>query len=195
MGNNWSGWGRAHYRDELGLMLEQLHNHPSVITWVLFNERWGEFDVANIAAAVKSLDPTRLVIGATGYADQGVGDAISFHTYNRVEFPAVGNGGARVLAEWGGLGWPLSAHLWAADDLRWAEPAYVESAPSTDALLARYNHYAYQIRALRDNIGLSAAVYSQLTDVEREATGWLTYDRAVMKVLPEQVRAIHSLLH
>jgi hypothetical protein len=62
-------------------------------------------------------------------------------------------------------------------------------------MLARYNHYAYQIRALRDNIGLSAAVYSQLTDVEREATGWLTYDRAMTKAAPEQVRAIHRLLH
>ena len=123
-------------------MLSQLHNHPSVISWVIFNERWGEFDVPNIAAMVKSLDPTRMVIGATGYADQGVGDAISFHSYNRVEFPVVGpSAAARVLAEWGGLGWPLSGHLWAADDLRWAEPAYVESTSSADALLARYRHY------------------------------------------------------
>jgi hypothetical protein len=195
MGNNWSEWGRAHYRDELGRMLAQLHNHPSVITWVLFNERWGEFDVANMAATVKSLDPTRLVIGASGYADQGVGDAISFHSYERVEFPAVGNGGARVLAEWGGLGWPLSAHLWATDNLRWSEPTYLESESSAAALLARYTEYAYQIRALRDNVGLSAAVYSQLTDVERETTGWITYDRAVTKAAPEQVRAIHNLLH
>ena len=195
MGNNWSAWGRAHYRDELGRMLAQLHNHPSVITWVLFNERWGEFDVASIAAAVKLLDPTRMVIGASGYADQGVGDAISFHSYGRVEFPAVGNGAARVLAEWGGLGWPVNAHLWTAADLRWSEPIYVESAPSAGALLARYNHYTYQIRTLRDNAGLSAAVYSQLADVEREATGWLTYDRAVIKADPEQVRAIHNLLH
>ncbi len=194
MGNNWSEWGREHYRDELGRMLAQLHNHPSVITWVLFNERWGEFDVANMAATVKSLDPTRLVIGATGYADQGVGDAISFHSYNRVEFPAVGTGAARVLAEWGGLGWPLSGHLWAADDLRWAEPTYVESAPSAVGLLARYSHYTYQISALRDNIGLSAAVYSQLTDVERETTGWLTYDREVTKADAGHVRAINSLL-
>ncbi len=195
MGNNWSAWGRAHYRDELGRMLAQLHNHPSVITWVLFNERWGEFDVASIAAAVELLDPTRMVIGASGYADQGVGDAISFHSYGRVEFPAVGNGAARVLAEWGGLGWPVNAHLWTAADLRWSEPIYVESAPSAGALLARYNHYTYQIRTLRDNAGLSAAVYSQLADVEREATGWLTYDRAVIKADPEQVRAIHNLLH
>ncbi len=195
MGNNWSDWGRAHYRDELGRMLEQLHNHPSVITWVLFNERWGEFDVANIAAAVKSLDPSRLVIGASGYADEGVGDAISFHSYNQVEFPVVGNSAARVLAEWGGLCWAAQGHLWASDSLRCAEPVHVESAPNTGAMLARYNHYVYQIRALRDNIGLSAAVYSQLTDVEREATGWLTYDRAMTKAAPEQVRAIHSLLH
>ncbi len=195
MGNNWSEWGRAHYRDELGRMLAQLHNHPSVITWVLFNERWGEFDVVNMAATVKLLDPTRLVIGASGYADQGVGDAISFHSYERVEFPAVGNGAARVLAEWGGLGWPLSAHLWAADNLRWSEPTYLESESSAAALLARYTDYAYQIRALRDTVGLSAAVYSQLTDVERETTGWITYDRAVTKAAPEQVRAIHNLLH
>ena len=163
--------------------------------WVLFNERWGEFDVASVTAGVKSLDPTRLVIGATGYADEGVGDAISFHSYNRVEFPEVGTGGARVLAEWGGLGLPVSAHLWEADDLRWAEPSYVESAPSSVALLQRYEHYVNQIRALRHNVGLSAAVYSQLTDVEREATGWITYDRQVTKAAPERVHDIHKLLH
>ena len=195
MGNNWSDWGQEHYRDELGRMVRQLHNHPSVIMWVLFNERWGEFDVASVTAGVKSLDPSRLVIGATGYADEGVGDAISFHSYNRVEFPEVGTGGARVLAEWAGLGLPVSAHLWEADDLRWAEPSYVESAPSSVALLQRYEHYVNQIGALRHNVGLSAAVYSQLTDVEREATGWITYDRQVTKAAPERVHDIHKLLH
>ena len=109
MGNNWSEWGQEHYRDELGRKVRQLHYHPSVIMWVLFNERWGEFDVASVTAGVKSLDPTRLVIGATGYADEGVGDAISFHSYNRVEVPEVGTGGARVDGQFATLAllWPL----------------------------------------------------------------------------------------
>lgn len=195
MGNNWSVWGQNTYQDELRRMMSNLHNHPSVITWVIFNEYWGQFSVGDVAGMVRQLDPSRLVIGATGYADQGVGDLVSFHSYRKVEFPQVGSDQAKALAEWGGLGLPIAGHTWPSGELRWAEPAHIESTSDASHLIHLYHEYTNQIRSLRDNVGLSAAIYSQLTDVERETTGLLTYDRATLKVNAAQLRAINQSLY
>ena len=194
MGNNWTDWGKHRYKAELHQMISQLYNHPSVVTWVLFNERWGEFDVSAVTSDVKRLDPSRLVIGATGYADEGAGDIVSFHSYNQVYFPEVSNGEARVLAEWGGLGLPVPGHLWTEDGWRSGEPSYVEPVTDTSIFVERYRDYVNQIGTLRDSIGLSGAIYSQLVDVEREITGMLTYDRTIAKVDPSVIRSIHSVL-
>lgn len=194
MGNNWSDWGKHRYKAELHQMIAQLYNHPSVVTWVLFNERWGEFDVSGVASYAKTLDPTRLVVGATGYADENVGDIVSFHSYNQIHFPQVSSSEALILAEWGGLGLPVSGHMWTEDSWRLGEPSYVEPVTDTSVLEARYRDYVNQIGFLRDSIGLSGAIYSQITDVERESTGLLTYDRAVAKVNPSVIRSIHSVL-
>ena len=69
MGNNRSDWGKHLYKAELQQMVQNLYNHPSVVTWVLFNERWGEFEAGAVTSYTKNLDPSRLVVGATGYAD------------------------------------------------------------------------------------------------------------------------------
>ncbi|MBS61197.1 MAG: glycoside hydrolase family 2 [Anaerolineaceae bacterium] len=194
MGNNWSDWGKQRYKAELQQMISNLYNHPSVVTWVLFNERWGEFDVSEITEYTKSLDPFRLVVGATGYADKGVGDIVSYHSYNQIYFPEVSNGEARILAEWGGLGLPVDGHLWTEDDLRWGEPSYVQPVTDTNDFVEWYRKYVDQIGLLKQHIGLSGAIYSQITDVERESTGLITYDREIVKVDPRLMRSIHSFL-
>ena len=194
MGNNWSDWGKHRYKVELHQMISQLYNHPSVVTWVLFNERWGEFDVSGVASDVKRLDPSRLVVGATGYADEGAGDIVSFHSYNQIYFPEVSSAEVRVLAEWGGLGLPVLGHLWTEDSRRLGEPGYVELVTDASSLVERYRDYVNQIGFLRNSIGLSGAIYSQIADVERESTGLLTYDRAIVKVDPSVIHLIHSVL-
>ena len=194
MGNNWSDWGKHIYNKELKQMILNLYNHPSVVTWVLFNERWGEFDVSGVTEYAKTLDPSRLVVGATGYADEGVGDIVSYHSYNQIYFPEVSNGEARILAEWGGLGLPVSGHLWTEASWRWGEPSYVQPVTDTNNFIEWYRKYVDQIGVLRQNIGLSGAIYSQITDVERESTGLITYDRATVKVDPGLMRSIHSVL-
>ena len=194
MGNNWSDWGKHTYNKELKQMIFNLYNHPSVVTWVLFNERWGEFDVSGVTEHAKTLDSSRLVVGATGYADEGAGDIVSYHSYNQIYFPEVSNVDARVLAEWGGLGLPVRGHLWTEAGWRWGEPSYVQPVTDTNNFIEWYRKYVDQIGALRQNIGLSGAIYSQIADVERESTGLITYDRATVKVDPILMRSIHSTL-
>ena len=194
MGNNWSDWGKHIYNKELKQMILNLYNHPSVVAWVLFNERWGEFDVSGVTEHAKTLDPSRLVVGATGYADEGAGDIVSYHSYNQIYFPEVSNGEARILAEWGGLGLPVSGHLWTEDSWRWGEPSYVQPVTDTNNFIEWYRKYVDQIGVLRQNLGLSGAIYSQIADVERESTGLITYDRATVKVDPILMRSIHSTL-
>ena len=194
MGNNRSDWGKHLYKAELQQMVQNLYNHPSVVTWVLFNERWGEFEAGAVTSYTKNLDPSRLVVGATGYADEGVGDIVSYHSYNQIYFPEVSNGEARVLAEWGGLGLPVNGHLWTEGGWRWGEPSYVQPVTDTNSFIEWYRKYVDQIGVLKQNAGLSGAIYSQIADVERESTGLVTYDRAIVKVDPILMRSIHEFL-
>lgn len=195
MGNNWGQWGQNVYQDELQRMIKSLYNHPSIIVWVLFNEHWGQFNTHNITDLAKKMDPSRLVIGSTGYAEPYVGDLVSFHSYGKVDFPPILTDQAKVLAEWGGLGLPISGHTWSSGEFRWAQPAHIEYTTDQSQFLYLYQDYVNQIRVMRDTIGLSAAIYSQLTDVERETTGLLTYDRAALKVDVNQLSTINSSLY
>ena len=90
---------------------------------------------------------------------------------------------------------PISGHTWSSGDFRWAQPAHIEYTTDQSQFLYLYQDYVNQIRVMRDTIGLSAAIYSQLTDVERETTGLLTYDRAALKVDVNQLSTINSSLY
>ncbi|GAA2423157.1 glycoside hydrolase family 2 [Actinomadura vinacea] len=172
---------RAQYETELRTMLDQHHNNPSIVMWVPFNEGWGQYDQARIADLVKGWDPSRLVnnmsgINCCGAVDGGNGDIMDYHIY-----PGPGSPGAptaaraSVLGEYGGLGLPVIGHTWSGGGWGYA----VE--PDPKALTDRYVAMSEQLRRLRTCNGLSAAIYTQTTDVETELNGLLTYDRAVVK--------------
>src|SRR5262249_24514691 len=103
------------YERELRRMIDGLHNHPSIIMWVIFNEGWGQFDTKKLTAWTKSHDPSRLVNCASGWNDMGVGDVHDFHVY-----PGPGTAKqfqpeakrAVVLGEFGGLGLAVKDHTW-----------------------------------------------------------------------------------
>ena len=88
----------------------------------------------------------------------------------------------------------MRGHLWTEAGWRWGEPSYVQPVTDTNNFIEWYRKYVDQIGALRQNIGLSGAIYSQIADVERESTGLITYDRATVKVDPILMRSIHSTL-
>tara|TARA_B100000945_G_scaffold321369_1_gene335514 strand:+ start:10351 stop:12537 length:2187 start_codon:yes stop_codon:yes gene_type:complete len=195
MANNWTDWGKQLYRIELDRMITQLYNHPSIVTWVLFNERWGEFDVQEAVLQIKQTDSSRLVVGATGYADEDKGDIISYHSYKQINFPVVKNTlQARVLGEWGGLGLSSVGHLWSGSGSNSQTPDYVELVNDSGDFVNLYQGHINEIKNMVNVLGLSGAIYSQITDVERESTGLITYDRKKIKIDPALISAIHSVL-
>jgi beta-galactosidase/beta-glucuronidase len=180
---------RAQFRTELGRMVDRLRFFPSIVVWVPFNEGWGQHDTNDILRWVKDRDPTRLVDGPSGWQDRGYGDMRDMHDYPGPAMYPVMPDRASVLGEFGGLALPVKGHLW-ADKKNWG---YRETE-STDEFRTSYRELIRRLRGLIDE-GLAAAVYTQTTDVEVEINGLLTYDRAVLKVDPEETAAWHRELY
>jgi hypothetical protein len=174
------------YELELKNMIAGLRNHPSIVMWVVFNEGWGQFDTPRIVKMTRTLDPTRLVNSASGWTDRGVGDVHDLHAYPGPASPKPETNRAAVLGEYGGLGLGVDGHSWTGKI--WGYQGTKNSADLT----RRYERLAARVWTLKDDPGLSAAVYTQITDVETEGNGLLTYDRAVIKVDLERVKAVNS---
>jgi hypothetical protein len=164
------------YDRELKAMIDGLHDHPSIILWVVFNEGWGQFDTARVTKWTKEYDPTRLVDCASGWNDRGVGDVHDIHVYPGPGAPLPPKDRAGVLGEFGGLGLGVDGHTWASKN--WS----YQGTTSRSELTRRYEKLWQRAYGLKEERGLAAAVYTQLTDVETEINGLLTYDREVVKV-------------
>ena len=179
--------GREEYARELEATVKTLQCHPCVGCWVPFNEGWGQFDAAGAVEAVRRLDDTRLVDEASGWYDQGGGDVDSLHNYF---YPLRVRPRSRVVAlsEYGGIAWPMPGH----------EPprrAYgYGTAKSRAELTARWKKLQLETVLPQLKKGLSALVYTQVSDVEDEVNGLFTYDRAAIKPDPAAVRAVNQAL-
>lgn len=174
--------GSAAFRDEwtdgCAGTVGYLRNHPSIIAWVLFNEGWGQFEARTAAELVRGLDPTRAIDAVSGWYDQRCGDFLSVHNYFRpleVYDDAARPPRAFVISEFGGLSYYLPAHSSLAtsygygsfSDLAAFREAVGETLARVDAL---------------EREGLAGFVYTQLSDVEEETNGLVTYDRRVSKL-------------
>ena len=177
-GNNSTPEGKRGFETELRRMVEQLHNHPSIVCWVLFNEGWGQYDTARLVSWLKSLDGSRLVNNASGWTDQKTGDLIDAHSYPGPDAPPPETKRAAVLGEFGGIGLEAIGHSWSST--WWG----YQKATNTAQFAALYRLLLSQVWTLHDELGLSAAIYTQTTDVETECNGLLTYDRAIPKLDP-----------
>ncbi len=177
------------FETELKEVIDTLHNHPSIVMWVPFNEGWGQYDTPRITQWVKEYDPTRLVNNTSGWADRAVGDVHDVHVYPGPGMPPVEPTRAAVLGEFGGLGLPLEGHTW-QDKENWG----YQNFPDPKALTDAYVKLLFRMRPLIGQ-GLSAAVYTQTTDVEIEVNGLMTYDRAVLKIDPDRALEAARKLH
>ena len=174
------------FKRELKAMVNAFQNHPSIIVWVPFNEGWGQFDTAGITEYVKSLDPTRLVNSVSGWADRGTGDILDIHSYPGPAMPKTEQKRAIVLGEFGGLGLPVAGHTW-QEKKNWGYRNFKD----VPTLTAAYSELISKLYPMITE-GLSAAVYTQTTDVEIEVNGLMTYDRAVIKMDVGQVNMINA---
>jgi len=174
---------------ELKRMIETKYNHPSIIMWVPFNEGWGQFETGRITQLIADYDTTRLVNSASGWTDRGTGDVNDIHHYPDPAIQPAEENRAIVLGEFGGLGLPVQGHTW--EQKNWG----YRNMEDTLQLLSRYASYYDQVhRFVREN-GLSAAIYTQTTDVETETNGLMTYDRKINKMGAENVfRANHNII-
>jgi beta-galactosidase/beta-glucuronidase len=206
LGNHWENrpgvLGRAtsrertpesegYYRKEWNAIMDALHNFPSIVVWIPFNEAWGQFKTAEIANWTKQKDPSRLVNSASGGNFYPVGDIEDLHNYPDPAMPRpdiFGDKKALVLGEFGGLGLPVQGHTW--QEKNWG----YQSFKSNDSLFKRYQSLTEKLAELI-KAGLSAAVYTQTTDVEGEVNGFMTYDRKVMKMPIEKLKADNEKLY
>ena len=178
------------YDLELTRMIQAFGNHTSIIMWVPFNEGWGQFDTPRVVDMIKKLDPSRLVDNASGWTDRRVGDVIDVHSYPGPAVPRLEEKRASVLGEFGGLGLPIPGHTWQAEK-NWG----YRSFSTRDDLTNAYLDLIRKLHPMTGAQGLSAAVYTQTTDVEVEVNGLMTYDREIIKMDPETVASANKALY
>src|SRR5699024_4176916 len=116
------------FKKELGEMIDQFDSHPSIVTWVPFNEGWGQFNTEQIAEMVKEMDPSRLVDAPSGWQDRGVGDMHDIHSYPGPDMPDTEEGRAAILGEFGGQALGVKGHLWIKDVSR--SPCHYDTSRS-----------------------------------------------------------------
>ena len=172
--------GREWWKRECRETVHQLYNAPCVSLWVLFNEGWGQFDAREMTEMVRALDLTRQIDHASGWYDQGAGDIKSLHNYFR-PLKVKPEERAFAFSEYGGYTYPVQEHLYSEKSFGYR--TYQNQAQYQKAMDA----LAEKIRELTEQ-GLAAAVYTQLTDVEEESNGILTYDRKVCKWEPQEAK-------
>jgi len=181
--------------------MQQLHNYPSIVTWVLFNEKWGQYDQKRLSEWIKHTDPSRILNGHSGeilYVNEAQrspspdayvsSDLTDIHSYpdpmNSLDSP----GKARVCGEFGGIGVFIPDHQWLSGSA-WG---YITEKPA--GLLAKYKIMNQHLELLQKE-GLSGSIYTQPFDVEGEQNGLMTYDREVVKIPFTALRKIHSALN
>jgi beta-galactosidase/beta-glucuronidase len=167
--------GREKWTSECKETVQLLYNCPSIVTWVPFNEGWGQFDASRAYDIIKDLDSTRLVDHASGWFDQGIGDFESIHNYFH---PLSVSHKTRpvIFSEFGGFACYIQNHSYSLQIY-----GYRIYLSKEDLNQAYQKLYEDEIKKLR-SIGLSAVVYTQLADVEDEVNGLFTYDRKECKV-------------
>ena len=180
------------YRTEWNAIINYLHNFPCIVVWVPFNESWGQFKTVEITKWTMQKDPSRLVNSASGGNFHEVGHILDLHNYPGpvMAKPEVfGSKQALVLGEFGGLGLPLEGHTW-LDKNNWGYRTF----QNADTLFTTYSGYLNQIVPFIKR-GLSAAIYTQTTDVEIECNGLMTYDRKVIKIPETQLKAASQRMY
>lgn len=173
-----SAEGHAEWEQECMETINYLYNVPSLAVWVPFNEGWGQFDAARIAKLVKEKDPTRPVDHASGWFDQKGGDFRSVHNYFRTLKVEQEPKRAFVISEYGGYACHIPGH--SSVERIFGYKKYDTPEEMSDAYYKLINE---QLLPLVER-GLSGAVYTQLSDIEEEVNGLITYDRKVVKLLP-----------
>ncbi len=187
------------FESEAREIVDEHRSSPAVVAYVPFNEGWGEWNLADtrrVIQNIKSQDPTRLVNGHSGFnccdslGDPGNGDMIDWHVYTGPDAPSPSATRISILGEFGGLGLRTPGHEYSPHGGFFAYEEQASAAQLND----RYTGMVRDMQQLVTKKGLSGSVYTEITDLEGEYNGLMTYDRRVQKVDTNQVRAAHQSL-
>jgi beta-galactosidase/beta-glucuronidase len=166
--------GRLEWKKECVETIKQLYNCTSICTWVLFNEGWGQFDAKANTDMARSIDSTRIIDSHSGWFDQNAGDVKSEHIYffdlkvKRGEKPY-------VLSEYGGISLAVEGHIYSNNHFGYGKHE------DKNTFIEEYTKIQERIGEMKKE-GLCAAVYTQMTDIEEEINGIMTYDRKIIKI-------------
>lgn len=180
--------GRDFFEAEMPLVVDHLYNVASLAIWTLFNEGWGQFEAVRLTDYLRTLDNTRLIDATSGWFDQGNGDFYSRHIYFRKAKMKSDRRRVMLLSEFGAYSHIVEGHC---DFVKKTSYKYFASAEKlTKAIVKCYKN---EIVPLIQE-GLSGTVWTQLSDVEEETNGFVTYDRKVLKVDRFKIKEINALL-
>ncbi|RLK25883.1 glycosyl hydrolase family 2 [Micromonospora sp. M71_S20] len=190
---------QAQFEAETREVVDEHRSSPAVVAYTVYNEGWGEralADTRRVGQNVKNQDPTRLVNVHSGHnccqslGDPGNGDIDDWHVYLGPASPSPSASRIAVLGEFGGLGLRTPGHEYSPSGGFFA----YEWQPNSTALTDRYVGLVQGTRNLMLGKGLSASVYTEITDLEGELNGFLTYDRRIVKMVESRVRAANQAL-
>jgi beta-galactosidase/beta-glucuronidase len=171
---------QTEFKNEMQEILSPLHAHPSLVIWSVFNEGMGQHKTEDYVDLIRKKDATRLICGASGWADTNVGDIKSHHKFPGPECPQPDGKRALVIGSFGGL------TLIPPDENLWTKNVWgFQHVSDSETLLNRYRAMHTVLRHMIKNEGLSGAVFHQLTDIESECNGLMSYDRILLKVPPD----------
>lgn len=177
---------RAEFLRAMEETVEQLYNHPSICLWTIFNEGWGQFDSTTAYRKLRSLDSSRFIDSASGWFSGGESDLVSEHIYFK-PYKIKAADKPVFLSEFGGYALKTEGHIFNPDN-QYGYKSFGSKEALTEAIISLYKNEV--IPAAKK--GLCASVYTQLTDVEDETNGLITYDREVIKVEKEKLCALFS---
>ena len=189
----WPDAAHRQFMAELKGMIDSLHNHPSIVQWVTFNEAWGQHRTTEVGAWATHYDPTRQINVASGGNFFPTGHLVDAHKYPHPDFPFDQNAGGRfdgfvkVMGEFGGHGYPVTGHLWNPNARNWG---YGGLPKDKEEWVERYKTSLRALAGLKQS-GIAAGIYTQTTDVEGEINGLITYDRKVHKLPTEVLASLH----
>ena len=178
---------KDNYYKEWEEIIEDIKFFQSIIIWVPFNEAWGQFETENVVDFTQMIDSTRLINAASGGNHRICGNFLDIHHYPQPAQTLKYNGLINVLGEYGGLGLEIKGHTWKEDN--WG----YKVLKTKEEVTYNYNQYIETLIKLI-NTGLSAAIYTQTTDVESEINGLITYDREEIKIFEDEVKKMNAKL-
>ncbi|MFC4699184.1 glycoside hydrolase family 2 protein [Glaciecola siphonariae] len=188
---HWPDWAHAQFMLELKTMIDTLYNHPSVVLWTTFNERWGQHRTMEVGRWVEQYDPSRYLNIASGGNFFPIGDVADQHDYPNPSFPLdvpLYNDYVKVVGEFGGHGWQVEGHQW---DTNKDIMVYGGTPKNNADFKQRYKNTIEMLADLKAK-GIAAGVYTQTSDVEIELNGLMTYDRKYLKFTAQELKTIHQ---